>query len=164
PFIVDILFVSKPVETSYLYMGILFGIVMIGLLISTGVVSKEREEGERSQYHRFIETSVSLFKVKEYQQVTGMCFFNEFVSGVIMSLSVIFICEALKGGDDASIFMAIPLVTAVLIAPLCTVISNKYGKRNTYIWGALFTLIVLGCVLIIPEKHIIIITLFLFFV
>src|SRR5699024_11346548 len=55
------------------------------------------------------------------------------------------------------------LVTAVLIAPLWTVISNKYGKRNTYIWGALFTLIVLGCVLIVPEKHIII-TLFLFFV
>src|SRR5699024_11724755 len=42
PFIVDILFASKPVDTSYLYMGILFGIVMIGLLISTGVVSKER--------------------------------------------------------------------------------------------------------------------------
>src|SRR5699024_11438848 len=30
PFIVDILFASKPVHTSYLYMGILFGIVMIG--------------------------------------------------------------------------------------------------------------------------------------
>src|SRR5699024_10066538 len=55
-FIVHILYASKSVETRYLYMGILFGIVMIGLLISTGVVSKERVEGERSQYHRFIET------------------------------------------------------------------------------------------------------------
>src|SRR5699024_11554976 len=64
----------------------------------------------------------------------------------------------------SAICMAIPLVTAVLISPLWTVISNKYGKRNTYICGALFTLIVLGCVLIIPETHIIIITLFLFFV
>lgn len=164
PFIVDILFASKPVDTSYLYMGILFGIVMIGLLISTGVVSKERVEGERSQYHRFIETIVSFFKLKEFQQVTGMYLFNAIGSGVIMALSIFFISDVLKVGDDAAIFMAIPLVTAVLIAPLWTVISNKYGKRNTYIWGALFTLIVLGCVLIVPEKHIIIITLFLFFV
>src|SRR5699024_11508662 len=79
------------------------------------------------------------------------------------ALSIFFISDVLKVGDDAAIFMAIPLVTAVLIAPLWTVISNKYGKRYTYIWGALFTLIVLGCVLIVPEKHIIIISLFLFF-
>src|SRR5699024_10495914 len=76
PFIVDILFASKPVDTSYLYMGILFGIVMIGLLISTGVVSKERVEGERSQYHRFIETIVYFLKLKEFQQVNGMYLFN----------------------------------------------------------------------------------------
>src|SRR5699024_9585365 len=163
----------KPVETSYLYMGILFGIVMIGLLISTGVVSKERVEGERSQYHRFIETIVSFFKLKEFQQVTGIYLFNFIGCCVIMVLFIVFVCvfiivyfylfisKELKVGEHATIFMAIPLVTAVLIAPLWTVISNKYGKRNTYVWGALFTLIVLGCVLIVPEKHIIIITLFL---
>src|SRR5699024_5793954 len=128
-FSVDILFASKPVDTRYLYMGLLVGIVMIGLLISTGVVSKQRVEGERSQYQRFIETCVYFFKLKEFQQVNGMYLFNAIGSGVIMALSIFFISDVLKVGDDAAIFMAIPLVTAVLIAPLWTVISNKYGKR-----------------------------------
>src|SRR5699024_1291694 len=93
PFIVDILFVSKPVETSYLYMGILFGIVMIDLLISTGVVSKERVEVERSQYHSFIVTFVSFFKLKEFQQVTGMYLFNDIISDYIMSLFILFLSD-----------------------------------------------------------------------
>src|SRR5699024_9653884 len=121
-------------------------------------------EGERSQYHRFIETIVSVFELKEFLQVTGVYLFNAIDSGVIMDLSFFFMREVLKVVEDAAIFMAIPLVTAVLIDVLWTVFNNKYGKRNTYIWGAIFTLIVLGCVLIVPEKHIIIITLFLFFV
>src|SRR5699024_6911715 len=99
PFILHILFASTPVETSYLYMGILCVIVMIGLLISTGVVSKERVEGERSQYHRFIETIVSFFKLKEFQQVTGMYLFNAIGSGVIMALSIFFISDVLKVGE-----------------------------------------------------------------
>src|SRR5699024_12207359 len=56
------------------------------------------------------------------------------------------------------------LITVVLIDIIFTSISYKYCTRITYISIALFTLIVLGCVLIISVKHIIIITLFLFFV
>src|SRR5699024_2623999 len=125
-FIVDILFASKPVETSYLYMGILFGIVMIVLLISTGVVSKERVEGERSQYHRFIETIVSFFKLKEFQQVTSMYLFNAICIVVIIALFIFFISDVLKVGDDLAIFMAMSLITDVFIAPLWIVISNQY--------------------------------------
>src|SRR5699024_6568018 len=137
PFIVAILFASKPVETSYLYMGILFGFVMIGLLISTGVVSKERVEGERSQYHRFIETIVSFFKLKEFHQVTGMYLFNPISTCVIMAMSCFFISDLLKLCVDAAIFMAIPFVPAVFIAPLWTLIINKYCKRITCICRSL---------------------------
>jgi len=164
PLIVDVLFASKPIEHSYLYMGIFFGIVMIILLILTGVISKERVEGQRNNEHNIIQTITSFFKLKEFRQVTGMYLFNAIGSGIIMALSIFFISDVLKMGDNAAILMAIPLVTAVLVAPIWTVLSNSYGKRNTYILGALLTLVVLGFVFIVPEGNIAVIALFLFFV
>src|SRR5699024_11380014 len=132
----------KTIEISYLYSGIFFGIGMVGLFISRRVVFKERVVGERSQYHRFIETIVSFFKLKEVQQVTGMYLFNAIGSGVIMALSIFFISDVLKVGDDAAIFMAIPLVTAVLIASLCAVISNIYCKKINYNLVLIFSFII----------------------
>lgn len=164
PLIVDVIFASDPPGKSYLYMGILFGAVMMVVLFFTGFASKERVEGERSNYDKFLATIVSFIKLKEFRQVTGMYLFNAVGSGVIMALSIFFISDVLKVGDDAAVFMAIPLVTAVLVAPLWTIVSNKYGKRNTYIWGVYVTLITLGTVLIVPERNIMFITLFLFFV
>lgn len=164
PLIVDVLFASDPVELSYLYMGILFGVIMMLILFATGFVSKERVEGERSHYDKFFQTIIAFFKLKEFRQVTGMFLFNAVGSGVIMALSIFYISDVLKVGDDAAVFMAIPLVTAVLVAPLWTIISNKFGKRNAYIWGAYFTLAVLCTVPIIPDQNIPVIALFLFLV
>ncbi|HLR75905.1 MAG TPA: glycoside-pentoside-hexuronide (GPH):cation symporter [Virgibacillus sp.] len=162
PFIVDIIFGSKPVEISYLYMGISFGFVMMIILIITGVISQERVKGERNNYHGFFQTIASFFKLKEFKQVTGMYLFNAIGSSVIMALSIFFISDVLKMGESAAIFMAIPLVTAVVFAPFWTVVSHKFGKRSTYIWGALLTLVVLGFVLVVPEQNALMISLFLF--
>src|SRR5690625_4044203 len=153
PFIVDIIFGSKPVEISYLYMGISFGFVMMIILIITGVISQERVKGERNNYHGFFQTIASFLKLKEFKQVTGMYLFNAIGSSVIMALSIFFISDVLKMGESAAIFMAIPLVTAVVFAPFWTVVSHKFGKRSTYIGGGLLTLVVLGFVLVVPEQN-----------
>ncbi|MUV36883.1 putative 2,3-dihydroxypropane-1-sulfonate exporter [Lentibacillus sp. JNUCC-1] len=164
PLIVDVIFASRPAESSYLFMGIIFGITMMVILLMTGSVSKERVEGDRRNYDTFFKTIGSFFKLKEFRQVAGMYLFNAIGSGVIMALSIFFISDVLKVGDDAAVFMAIPLVTAVAFAPFWTLISNRFGKRNAYIWGAILTLVVLGCVFIVPAKQILIISVFLFFV
>src|SRR5699024_11267981 len=111
-----------------------------------------------------IQTIVSFFKLKEFRQVTGMYLFNAVGSGVIMALSIFYISDVLKLVDDAAVFMAILLVMAVLVAPLWTVISNKFGKRNAYIWGAYLSLVILATVPFVPEQNIAMITLFLVFV
>lgn len=164
PLVVDVLFASEPREFSYFYMGIIFGIIMIVILIFTGVISKERVEGDRKNYDKFFKTIISFFKLKEFRQVAGLYLFNAIGSGIIMALSIFYISDVLKVGEDAAIFMAIPLITAVLFAPVWTIISNKFGKRNAYIWGAFLTLIVLGFVLAVPEEEVITIAVFLFFV
>lgn len=164
PFITDVLFSSSTTSISYGYMGIIFGIIMMTVLIISGVVSKERIGGDRKNYPKFIETITSFFKLKEFRQVSGLYLFNAIGTGVIMALSIFYLSDVLKVGDDAAIYMAIPLVTAVLFAPFWTIMSNKFGKRETYIWGGILTLIVLELALIVPEQNIPIIASFLFLV
>lgn len=164
PLIVDVLFSHKSTEVSYVFMGIIFGVMMIMTLMVTGLMTRERVEGERGHYHTFWGTITSFFKLKEFRQVTGIYLFNAIGSGVIMALSIFFISDVLKMGEGAAIFMAIPIITAVLFAPFWTVLSNKHGKRSTYIWGAFLMLIILGFVLIVPAQDTPLISLFLVFV
>lgn len=164
PFLVDILFANHSPTSSYLYMGVIFGTIMTILLIITGTVSKERVEGNRQNYESFLKTISSFFKLKEFRQVSGLYLFNSIGSGIIMALSIFFLSDVLKVGEDAAIFMAIPLITAVCFAPFWTIVSHRAGKTKAYMAGALLTLVALSMVFVIPAKHVLIIVIFLFFV
>src|SRR5690625_1720333 len=164
PLLVDVIFANQSEARSYLYMGVIFGIIMAMLLITTGAISKERVKGARTNYENFLETIISFFKLREFRRVSGLYLFNAIGSGIIMALSIFFLSDVLKVGDDAAVFMAIPLVTAICFAPFWTIVSHRAGKTKAYIFGGLLTLIVLATVFIVPAEHIPIIAVFLFFV
>lgn len=162
PLIVDVIFTQTPTQKSYLYMGVIFGLLMIFILFITGAVSKERVQGNRQSPDNFWQTIVSFAKLPEFRQVTGMFLFNAIGSAIIMALSIFYISDVLGLGENATIFMAIPLLTAIAVAPFWNSMSNAYGKRNTYIFGAVTMIIILSFVPFIPSDNIAIVGLFLF--
>lgn len=159
-FITDILFQGYSKTASFLYMGIIFGALMVFILIITGLVSKERVIGDRSNYEGFFKTIVSFLKMEEFRNAYGLFLFNSVGVDIIITLSLFFIGDVLKVSGDATLFMAVPLVTAIVVAPLWTYVSNKLGKRKAYAIGAIYLIIVLALALIVPEKNTLLITVF----
>lgn len=161
PFITDVLFSDHSRATSFLYMGIIFGLIMIVALFITGFMSKERVEGERSNYEGFFKTIDSFFKLQEFRNVTGLYLFNAAGLAVVMALAIFYLGDVLKIEGDATIYMAIPIITALALAPIWTYFINKFGKRISYIVGAIYMMLVLAVGLIVPEKNTILIVSFL---
>src|SRR5690625_1127266 len=62
PLITDVIFSHHERSTSFLYMGIIFGLMMIYALWQTGYMSTERVEGNRKNYESFFKTIASFFK------------------------------------------------------------------------------------------------------
>lgn len=164
PLLVDLVFVNSPPASSYLYMGVIFGILMIIILIITGLVSKERVIGDRSNYESFIQTILSFLRLEEFRKVSALYLFNAIGTAIIMALSIFFLSDVLKVGDDAAFFMAIPIVTAICFAPFWTKMSHQHGKTKAYIYGGILSLVTLFSVLIVPEGKILWIVILLIFV
>lgn len=149
----DVVFKAYSKAEAFGFVGIIFGIIIVILLIITGIVSKERVKGERSHYEGFFATIVSFLKLKEFRNTYGLFLFNNVGVGVIMALFIFFLSDVLKVEGDATVFMAIPLVSAIVFAPFWNYMSNRFGKRLAYIVGAVFLSLVMLLVLILPEKN-----------
>src|SRR5699024_5888667 len=102
PFITDIVLADSPAAVSYTYMGIFFGVLMIVLLSATVIVAHERVAGERQNYDNFFRTIMSFLQLKEFREVAGLYMFHAVGSGVIMALSIFFLSDVPKVGDDAA--------------------------------------------------------------
>src|SRR5690625_4270146 len=91
-----------------------------------------------------------------------MYLFNASGLAVIMALAIFYLGVVLKVGGDATIFMAIPILTALVFAPISTYFINKYGKKVSYMVAAIFMMTILFIGLFVPPGNIVIIVSFLF--
>jgi len=154
----DVLFADFARSEAFLLMGAIFGAIMIWMLVTTGVVSKERVASERSHYEGFFKTIVSFMRLKEFRSTCNLFLFNAVGVGIIMSLFIFFLSDVIKVQGDATMFMAIPLVAAIAVSPFWNYMSQKFGKRIAYILGAAFLSLVMLLVLFIPEQDILFMT------
>lgn len=156
-FIVDTIFPGKAMyAVSYPIMGKVLAFVLIVCILAAFFGTKERVEPKASEKQENIWKALkSLLKLKEYKLVLGVFIFSMVSFDIIMALYIYFMKYSLEVSDSlTSIFMAIPLVTAVLVTPMWVAISNKIGKQKTYIISAIYSLIpLLGC-LFIPAGNI----------
>jgi GPH family glycoside/pentoside/hexuronide:cation symporter len=152
-FMTDFVFKAYSKATAFGFVGILFGIVIAILLIITGFTSIERVKGSSTQYEGFFATIAAFLKLKEFRNTYGLFLFNNIGVGVIMALFIFFLSDVLKVEGDATIFMAIPLVSAIVFAPFWNSMSNRLGKRFAYIIGAVFLSLVMLLILLLPENN-----------
>lgn len=156
-YIVDTIYPGKSMyATSFPVMGRVLALVLAVSILLAFVGTKERVEAKASEDQGNIWTNLkSLMKLKEFKLVLGVFIFNMVSFDIIMALYIYFMKYALKISDSLSyIFMAIPLVAAVVVTPIWVGISNKIGKQKTYIISAIYFLIPLFACLFIPVGNI----------
>lgn len=157
--IVDTLFPGRShYLESYPYMGKMLGcILMVCILISfmgtrerVGSTNVSRVNTQKGLWNQF----KSLAKLKAYRWVLGLFIFNMVGFDIIMALYIYFMKYALLISEDLSyVFMAIPLVSAVIFTPMWVKISDKIGKEKTYIVSAIYFMVPLISCIFIPSEQ-----------
>ncbi len=152
--IVDVIFSSLGKQKGFIYMGIIFGVLIVICLFVTASATRERAVHIEQIYEGFFQTLSSFFKLKEFRIVMGMFLCNMIGLDIIMSVFYFFIADAIQIEGDATIYMAIPLVVAIFAAPLWIFLGNKWGKRKAYIVSAVYFTFLMVFSLFIPTKHV----------
>jgi len=155
--IVDAIYPGKSMyATSFPIMGVILGVIIAATILLSFAGTKERvAPKDTEQQGNLWKNLKSLVKLKEYRLILGVFIFNMVGFDIIMALYIYFMKYALKISDDLSyIFMAIPLVFAVVVTPLWVKLSNKLGKQKTYIISAIYFLVPLAACLFIPAGSI----------
>lgn len=154
--IVDTIYPGKSMySTSYPVMGRILGLILIVCILLAFVGTKERVQVTENNEGSLWQNLKSLLKLKEFRMVLGNFIFNMVSFDIIMALYIYYMKYALQISDDLSyIFMAIPLIAAVVVTPMWVSISNKLGKKKTYIVSAIYFLVPLMACLIIPAGNI----------
>jgi glycoside/pentoside/hexuronide:cation symporter, GPH family len=152
--IVDVIFGDLPKTQSFPLMGMIFGVLIIGILFITAAGTHERTKHVHQDYEGFMDTIASFFRLKEFRIVLGMFLFNMIGFDIIMASFYFFIADVMKIEGDPTIYMAIPLVIAAAASPLWIFLGEKWGKQKAYIIAAFyFSVVMLACVFA-PEKSI----------
>ncbi len=157
-FIVDTLYPGKSMyAVSFPVMGRALAVMLTICILCAFVGTKERVEADVSKNQGNIWSNLkSLIKLREFKLVLGVFIFNMVSFDIIMALYIYYMKYALKISDNLSyIFMAIPLVAAVIVTPMWVGISNKIGKQKTYIIAAIYFLIPLFSCMFIPSGSIV---------
>jgi len=155
--IVDTLYPGKTMyHISFPVMGAVLGVMIVLSILAAFFGTKERVQPKSDDSSDSIwKNLISLIKMKEYRFVLGAFIFNMVGFDIIMALYIYYMKYALKIADDISyIFMAVPLVCAVVATPFWVSLSNKLGKQKTYIYSAFYFLIPLVTCLFIPKGNI----------
>ena len=156
--IVDTIFKGEEqYAISFPVMGLVMGTAITVTILLAFFGTKERvkpiyPEGKTNFFHELS----SLFRLKEYVLVLGIFIGNMVGFDVIMALYIYFMRYALKISDDISyIFMAVPLVVAVLVTPIWVKVSERLGKKKTYIISVVYFVIPLLSCLVLPANNMI---------
>ncbi len=155
--IVDTIYPGKSMyAVSYPIMGKVLGLILIVSILLAFARTKERVKSKDVKIQGNVFKNLkSLSKLREFKLVLGVFIFNMIAFDVIMALYIYFMRYALKISDDLSfIFMAVPLVAAIIVTPMWVSISNKLGKKRTYIISAIYFVIPLIACMLMPAGNI----------
>ena len=155
--IVDTIYPGKSMyAASYPVMGRVLGVILIVSILLAFARTKERVKSKDVEIQGNIFKNLkSLVKLREFKLVLGVFIFNMVAFDIIMALYIYFMRYALEISDDLSfVFMAVPLVAAIIVTPMWVSISNKLGKQKTYVISAIYFVIPLIACMLLPAGNI----------
>ena len=98
---------------------ILAVMITISILLAFAGTKERAKYSKPEKQDSILKNLMSLIKLREFKLVLGVFIFNMVSFDIIMALYIYFMKYVLKIPDDISyIFMAIPLVIAIIATPL----------------------------------------------
>lgn len=147
------------VQKSYFYAAIIFGAIGALLMLFSGLFVKERNDFAEVNDKSFFQTLKEFFKLREFRSIMMTYLLSMVGFDIIMAVFLFFMNYSLGFGDPASgydstmsmIFVAIPIVVAMITAGLWVKLSEKYQKHKVYAVACVIMAIVLTMAIWIPK-------------
>lgn len=144
---------------AYAIGGILFGIIAMVLMLLCALKIKERPEEVKPNSKGFLETLKEFFKLKEFRNICAYYLLSMVGFDIIMSIFMFFIGDSLGfnelgGGIYTMVFIAIPLLVAILSSTFWVKLTEKYSKHKVYLIAVIFMCIFLLGVLFVPRQSV----------
>jgi glycoside/pentoside/hexuronide:cation symporter, GPH family len=155
--IVDVIFGgAENYDTGYPAMGVILGAIILVILIITFLGTKERKKEVSENKDGFVGTIKALLSMKEFRMMLGMFLFSMISIDIFMAVVLFFLKDVVLISDDIMfLLMGVPLVLAVVAAPLWVYLGEKLGKRNAYAISAVMFALILLLFFIAPVGNVV---------
>ena len=130
--------------------------LVVWLLCTFGV--KERFDYSEENNKSFFTTLKEFFKLKEFRNIMMTFLLSMMGFDIIMTVFVFYINDSLGFGGDATlsmVFIAIPLVCAILSAPLWDFLCKKLQKHVVYAISCVYMTAVLLLAVFMPQQNVV---------
>ena len=145
----------EAVKNSYLISSAIFGLIAAVTMLISGLTVKERYTGseEKNPYGLF-RTLSQFIKMKEFRYTTAYYLTSMLGFDVILTLFMFYIQDSLGYAPDgilAMIFVAIPLIVAMVSSVVWDKLSARKEKHRVYMLSVILTSVGLVIALMVPS-------------
>ena len=158
---------TNSIPTAYALAAIIFAVVAAVVMFICGYFCKEKEEPDDAapeNQKSFFRTLKEFFLLKEFRKTIMYYLLSMVGFDIIMAVFMFFINYSLKfGAPDmvekygsvmSMIFVAIPLIVAIMSAVVWVKMSEKMQKHKVYAISCVYMTVVLAFAVFVPEKNI----------
>jgi glycoside/pentoside/hexuronide:cation symporter, GPH family len=142
-------------KTAYGLAGAIFGVLALIIMLVCVSSVTERVDYQEQGRKNLLVTLKEFFSLREFRNIITYYLLSMIGFDIIMAIFIFFINDTLAfgGGSDSMLFVAIPLVTAIVSAALWVYLSEKYSKHKVYAAASVFMFVVLLACLIVPPQN-----------
>lgn len=139
-------------KNSYIVAAAILGCAAMAAMFACTFGVKERILTGSENTYNFWDTLKQFFRLKEFRNTTAYYLLSMIGFDVVMAVYMFFVTDSLSfgGGAVSMLFVAIPLVSAMAVAPFWDWFASKFGKIRAYVLGALITTFILAFCGILP--------------
>ncbi len=140
---------------AYIAMAIAFGLFFSLPFLATFFLTQERPEFQQeSEPFSIKKTFIDPFKTPTFVHVLFMYLFAMTTMDIIMSIMMYFMTYYMGRPDETNYVLGVLLVLQIVAISIFTILSNRLGKRTSFIIAAVFWIgVMFGSFLITPQSH-----------
>ena len=140
---------------SYPVMGVIGAVILLISLLITFFWTKERVKSEAEVTGGMFRIIGSIMKLKESRIAITMFITNLLGFNLIQCLFLFYLKDVLKMPESLTyILLGLPLIMAVVAAPLWVYIGEKKGKKTAYFIAISYMVLVMLSALFLPPSNI----------
>ncbi len=140
---------------SYPVMGWIIAGLVVLMYLYTFLFTKERVQPDTVDTTGFFETLKSFWNLKEFRIALTMFLFNQIGADIFMTIVLFFLKDVILVPENLTfVIMGIPLIVAVLAAPLWVKIGEWLGKRKALVISSTYFIVALLFTLVAPAGNI----------